>query len=311
MEELLKLIYHRLIKEEWTALPEGLKGGKVGLMLFLGLYSDSFGNRYSRNLSSRILIEMLLIGLQLPCGLLLGRMGLAWSLFLLCQKGIVEKDKELDNFLNSTIIMYMRQYYSMPIQVIAEDDLFSGGIFMLQQRVEDNSLEQYMMDERLIGMVDECERQLTRKIKYIYNSEDISLSRLHSILFFLLEINKMKMYPYKANKLLNQIEGVYSKIKKNSLADEYIYHTLMADGKANVPKGLEISALFLFMGEVGFYSLLYGLPIMFYSALEQLKDEYPLCLKKIKMEIKSTSTPTVALCGWGYGLLQCKMNGYV
>ena len=206
---------------------------------------------------------------------------------------------------------YVHRYYYVLTQVTMEDNLFSGGIYMLQQCNTDNLLERYIVNERLIGLVDECERQLTQSIKYIYRPEDMSLSRLHSILFFLKQISEKKIYPYKANKLLCHVKERFSQMKEKPLCDEYIYHFLMQDDKAIVPTNLEDRNLFLFMGELGFYSLLYDNQGIFQSAWQQVEEKYPRFERKTKSIINDKTTPVAALCGWGYGLLQCKTDSYV
>ena len=311
MKQLIRHIYRRLAKEEWAFLPSELKGGKIGLAVFLALYSDSFNNNSSRKLSAKILYNLLQDISSLPYGLVSGKTGIAWSLYLLYQRGILEQDEPLDDFFKSIRSEYIYRQHSQPVQLIAEEDLFSGGIYMLQQRRTDSSLERYSVDEGLIGLVDECERQLTQSIKYIYRPEDMSLSRLHSILFFLKQISEKKIYPYKANELLCHVKERFSQMKEKPLCDEYIYHFLMQDDKAIVPTNAEDRNLFLFMGELGFYSLLYDNQEIFQSARQQVEEKYPGFERKAESIIKDRTTPVTALCGWGYGLLQYKTDGYV
>lgn len=311
MEQLIKHIYRRLAKKEWRFLPSKLKGGKMGLAVFFALYSDSFSNNSSRKLSAKILYNLLQDISLLPYGLVSGKMGIAWSLYLLYQRGILEKDEPLDDLFKSIRREYIYRQHSKPVQLIAGDDLFSEGIYMLRQRNTDSLLERYSVDEGLIGLVDECERQLTQSIKYIYRPEDMSLSRLHSILFFLTQISEKKIYPYKANALLCHVKERFVQMKEKPLCDEYIYHFLMQDDKAIVPINLEDRNLFLLIGELGFYSLLYDNQGIFWSAWQQVEEKYPGFKGKAESIIKAKSTPVAALCGWGYGLLQCKTESYV
>lgn len=308
---LLKRIYHRLLKEDWNALPLGLKGGRIGLTVFFALCSESFINSRARKLSGQILSNILGNSTSLSNGLLSGKLGLAWSLHLLCQKSILERDKYLEEFLGKILNEYMQCYYFMPVQVVAGDNLFSGGIYMLQQYITEDSLEWYIVNERLIYMVEECERQLNESIRNIYNHRNISLSILHSFLFFLLETHKKNIYPYKTGRLIDTIKDRYSRIEKKPLCDEYIYHFLMQDDTVIVPTNLEDRNLFLLMGELGFYSLLYDNQGIFWSAWQQVEEKYPRFKGKVESIIKDKTTPVAALCGWGYGLLQCKTEGYV
>lgn len=85
----------------------------------------------------------------------------------------------------------MRNFAS-PIVVIS-DELFSVGIFLQMKFLPNDSLESYYIQEKLINLVDECERLLTQSVNHIYNPNDISLSMLHSIQFFLQECIRKKI----------------------------------------------------------------------------------------------------------------------
>lgn len=117
VEQLLKHIYHRLAKEESSILFLGLKNGKIGLALFFALYSYRLGHNYSRKLSIKILYYVFSHHFLLPCSILFGKMGFSWSLSLLYQKSILEKDEIIEKFLSSVMSEYMHRYYFALTQV--------------------------------------------------------------------------------------------------------------------------------------------------------------------------------------------------
>lgn len=308
MEVQLKHIYNRLKQMDWTTLPLGLKDGKTGLMFFFALYSEYAKSHRSRKLSAALLSELTGRYRNEPLGLLYGKLGIAWSLSVLEQKGILESDESLKENLSAIINELVYHYYFMPVQV-TEDGIFDSGLYMLQQRCKEDSLQRYIMDEKLINLVDECERMLTFSVKYVYNSDDMPLSMFHSLLFFLQNMKEKKIYIHKAGLLISKVEEKYVWMKKKSLWDEYIYLSLQ--GKDILPTGLTDAELFRFMSELGFYSLLYGRRNIFFSAWKQLDKVYQGFNKRVFSFIKDAATPVSELYGWGYGLLQCKTDGYV
>lgn len=304
MEILLKHIYNRLRKEDWSVLPSGLKDGKIGLMLFFALYSEHTGNSRSRRLSATILSDLMSDTGRQASGLLNGKLGMAWSLNLLIKEDILEKEESLDRCLSTTVNEYfIHSFYSLPV-LVTDDEVFDWGLYMLRKHTEDDSLERYDTDEKLINLTDECERLLTSPVKYIHDPEKMSLSMLHSLLFFLQNMKEKKIYPYKASLLIEEVKEKHARMEKQPLCDEYIYQSL--SGKAILPDDLTDSELFRFMGKIGFYSLLYGKRSMFLSALKQLDEAYPDFLRRIRSIIKDAAVTTGQLCGWGYGLLSCK-----
>lgn len=305
--DLLNNIQLKLLKENWSVLPIGLKEGKIGIMLFFSLYSEFSNNNNARIISSNILLDIMSSIGKLSCSLLSGNLGLSWSIRLLIQKSILKRNKSLDKYLQFVFNDYIYCYYKMPIQVVREDNLFSGGIFMLQNRVLDSSLARYIIDENIIYLIEECDRQLNKSIKYIYEPKRMSLSTLHSILFFLLQISKYKIYPYKAERLIDDVKKQFLKIKNKPLHDHYVYDILMEKTNNILPENLDDLNLFTFMGELGFYSLLYKNPLIFQSAFKQLDYEHPNFINKIHFFINNTSASVTTLCGWGYGLLQSKV----
>lgn len=307
MKRLLDCISYRLSKENWGLYQSRLKGGKMGLCLFLALYSELTQNSKVRSVAVSVLNEACRSVRSLPCSLLYGNMGIIWGIKYLSRKGILEENGEIFNLYTYVMNEYMRCFSSMPVQIVKDDRLFSGGIFMFQQWNEEDSLERYSLDEKLIGMVDECERQLKLTIKNIHEPNKMSLSMIHSILFFLLKMDEVDIYPYKTKHLIEYVPKVYCALDKNSFSDDYIYHVLMDDDVKKMDfNGLDNDALFRFVGEVGFYSLLYNIPNIFNLALNQVMEIYPSYIETLEGMLKKESKDIDSLCGWGYGLLHYK-----
>lgn len=207
--KLLKHIFRILCKAEWTTLPFGLKGGKIGIMLFVALYSEYTKNVWARNLSIRMLQDILKNKTIQHYTLISGKLGTAWALHLLYRKGILERNGALNEILTSIRMKYTLRYASAPYQIIEDDNLFSAGIYTLVQHPNDNTLERYQIEERLISLVDECERQLSQEFITFYFQSNRSPYILHSYIFFYKHVSKNKF------SLIKQIFCLY--IAKKSM----------------------------------------------------------------------------------------------
>ena len=58
-----------------------------------------------------------------------------------------------------------------------------------------------------------------------------------------------------------------------------------------------------FLGNLGFYSLLYGYPGIFNIALKQMDKQISSFYSKATQIIKKGNISIETLCGWGFGLL--------
>lgn len=296
-QDLVSIIYRNLVKTQWEYLQYHLKGGKVGLMLFMALYSERTGDTKAVNLLERMLCGVSKGIMTRPCTLLKGNLGVAWALLLLCKKGIIETNRSLDTLLKYVFREFMVRYYSSPVMLI-DDSLFSAGIYTLGQLPDNESQERYVVEERIIYIVDECERQLTRRMYNMYEPDNLSLSMLHSFLFFLQTCNMKKIFPYKAGKLIEFVKKKYDGIKEKTICDDFVYNVLLNSGQACIPQDMTDDEIFKFMGELGFYSLLYDRPQIFLTALNQI------CRRRYNVsKFVDENVSVETLCGWGYGLL--------
>ena len=225
--ELVDDIYKRLLNEDWKGLPPYLKGGQMGMCMFMALYSEYRNCGKARSLSARILPEVIKFIQYMPNRLLDGKTGIAWGMKYLSNNAILEEDDTIRN-IHSTIQNECLNYcFATPIYLPEKEYLFSIGIYWAQLFKQEDSLERYIIEERLLALVDECDRQLHCTIKGIYSPKDMPLSVLHSILYFLKKINKEHIDSYQTQKLIESAENVYSKIKSKELLDDYIYHVFI------------------------------------------------------------------------------------
>lgn len=97
---------------------------------------------------------------------------------------------------------------------------------------------------------------------------------LHSILFFLRKMEKEHIYPYQTQKLIESAGTIYQRIKNKELLDDYIYHVLI-EKENTLYNDQTIDFYMKFLGNLGFYSLLYGYPGIFNIALKQMDNRFP------------------------------------
>ena len=303
---LLKDIYRKIKQIDWEQLPLGLKGGKISLVIFLSLYSEETNNSQSRKLASKMLQNIIRDKEVTNYTLLSGNLGIAWALYVLCEKNILTSDDSVTYRLNLIMKEFSFRYNSAPLVIVDDERLFSAGIYMLMQQKNDNSLEHYRTQERLINLVDECERQLTWSLKEFYSINELPLSMIHSYFYFLQTCVKKKIFIYKAKSLLSLIEKIYLQTKEQSLCDRFICDFFFKRGEFDIPAGLDNGTLFEFVGDLGFYSLLYNEPTLFQTALKQINKKYIGFKTVVKSMFSNKSHDSLSLatiCGWGYGLL--------
>lgn len=306
----LKLIYWNINRMENCHLPLGLKDGKVGVLLFCALYSELLQQSRLRNRCHQLLVEVIEDIPSMQGKLFSGSWGVLWTLQLLIDKKILEKDEALDMVIQPIKNNCQFWYADAPIRIVEEDNLFSEGICTYCQWNKEDTLERYSTEERLIGLVDECERLLTSNISDIYVPEkDMTVSLLHSIIHFLTMLKQHDIYPYRAEQLLKEVTN-FQCIQKGTLADRYILSSLLSEKDILFPIREDDATLYDFLAEVGFYSLLYDSPTLFYAAyhhLEEVKTDF----EKKMLFLMNRNFNLTNLLGWGYGILQCKLNSYV
>ena len=223
---------------------------------------------------------------------------------------ILEEDDTIRNIHSNIQNECLNYCFVTPIYLPEKEYLFSIGIYWAQLFKQEDSLERYIIEERLLALVDECNRQLHCTIKGIYSPKDMSLSMLHSILYFLKKMNKEHIDSYQTQKLIESVENIYNQIKSKELLDDYIYHVLIKKTNA-LPPNYTANFYLKFLGNLGFYSLLYNYPDIFSTALKQLNEQRPSFYSEATRIIKKENISIETLCGWGFGLLtHTKQNNY-
>lgn len=306
MEDILKHITSNLLNIKSSNMPLGIKGGKLEIGVFFALYSEYFNNTTIREHSIKTLFEVISKYKSLPNNFFSGKLGLGWGVLMLQKMNIIESDKELSSLINDIFPSLIYSFDGHPYQLCTEDDLFSKGIYLLKQRVENKELSRYIIDELLILLVDECENLLLKPIKNIYKPNDLSLHALNSILFFLIEVKNRKIFPYKANLLITEVYKRYNKIKDKPTVDEIIFRTLSKGSSEFKLNDKDLAESLYLLGNLGFYSLLYENKEMFNNQFIRFYKKTNFIKEDLIQILKHCSIDTS--CGIGLGLLQLTKN---
>lgn len=308
MNTILDDIYRCLCKMDASILPAGLQDGRTGLLMFHALHSEAEGHAKSRKRAAILLGDVTTLSATLPARLKDGAWGVLWALQRLCRLGILEKDDAIQRMLHQLTFNCRSSHMAVPVRYIPEDGLFSEGICTITQFADEETVERYSTAERLIGLVDDCERLLNLTVPGIYCPGDMSLSLLHSIVWYLQEMVRLKLYPYRAEQLLAQAAELYPQLQDADCSDRYILTSLMTGTATEFPKGTDCDTLCHSLGKVGFYCLLYNCPKLFSQYWLYLRSEHPSFFVQLREIIKKDTLPLHTLLGMGYGILQCKMN---
>ena len=131
-KELVDDVYKRLINEDWKGLSPYLKGGQMGICMFLALYSEYKNYRKARNLSAKMLPEVIKAADKLPNRLFDGRIGIAWGVKYLSNNEILEENEITLNIHKGVWSHYLYQSATMPIYLPEEEPVFSIGIYLIK-----------------------------------------------------------------------------------------------------------------------------------------------------------------------------------
>ena len=309
-EKLINDIHACILEYDILKLQTDLKGGQMGVSVFMALYSRWKGCEQSSIMSMHLIAESVKSMRSKNCICLLnGNMGVVWGMRYLALHNLLEEDDLVVNLYQD--IGKACEYYGVqsPLYFIEEEPLFSSGIYVAQLFVREETLIRYFREERLIELVDECEKMITITIDGIYSPNSMPLSMLHSILFFLKEMHRERIFPFLVDKLLQVIPRLYAEIKNKNMLDEYIYSFLVGRDYVFMKEKLDTLYLVELIGDIGFYSLLYHCPELFGLFWKRLEMEVPASLEKAQKIVIEAKVSVDTLCGWGYGLL-CNIESH-
>lgn len=209
----------------------GLLNGKMGIAIFFYHYSRHTNTKIFEEYAGELIDEIYEeINTNTPVNFADGLTGIGWGIEYLVQNRFVEADTnealgEIDNAI-------YKHRLNSPVLLESGDDLFGYGFYHIARlrghKIDDDDLNTLMKKNHLIFLTDECERLLIHKRYLDFNILSLSTRAINSLLWFLLEMQEMELFPVKVRKLLQYLPGYLSyNTKENEMqVDYYILHNL-------------------------------------------------------------------------------------
>ena len=188
----------------------------------------------------------------------------------------------------------------MPIQYNPNDYIYPSGFVAMLFCDKEDTIESYFRRENTIHLIRDCEKVLTKEIPLLHSPSDLTMSQLHSILFFLMEADRFNLFPYKTKELINLFRDSNYVTTNNAFRkDKYILEYLMkrhVENHLNERLLLEFSSL----SYIGLFAFVYRLPQMFMSLVNE--D----LIKNLKDASFVSSLPVETVIGLTFGFISEK-----
>ncbi len=201
----------------------GLLNGKMGIAIFFYQYARFTGNKvyeaYAGELIDEIYEE---INNSTPVCFADGLMGIGWGIEYLVNHGFVAADTD-EALIDIDAAVYRGSLYK-PFLLEDRNDLFGYGLYYVtrlkQHENDEENLRTLFKKYHLIYLTDDCERILVQKKYLDYGITSLSFESLVSFSWFLLEMNRLKLFPVKVNKIISclpeLLKTCFSNINNNS-----------------------------------------------------------------------------------------------
>jgi len=192
----------------------GLLNGKMGIAIFFYHYSRYTKNKIYEDYAGELIDEIYEeINTSTLVNFENGLTGIGWGIEYLVKNKFVQADTDealadIDNTLYNHRI-------NNPILINSGDDLFGYGFYhvarILSHKIEDDELNTLIKKYHLIFLTDECERILEQKSFTKFKIESLSIDTVNSFIWFLLEIQKLAIFPVKVEKILHSVPDYIEK----------------------------------------------------------------------------------------------------
>jgi len=186
----------------------GLLNGKMGIAIFFYHYSRYTKNKIYEDYAGELVDEIYEeINTATPVNFENGLTGIGWGIEYLVKNGFVQADtdealEEVDN------IVYRNSLYR-PFLLESGKDLFGYGLYFLtrlrEKGYDDNNIKTLFKKQHLIYLTDDCERILINKRFLDFKIEFPGIDTINSFAWFLLEMHRRGIFPYKIEKLFNAL----------------------------------------------------------------------------------------------------------
>ncbi|MBN1183728.1 MAG: hypothetical protein JXB49_15660 [Bacteroidales bacterium] len=206
-DRLLRIANVLLLNASFIDNP-GLLNGKMGIAIFFYHYAKYTTKKIYKDYADELIDEIYEdINTSTPVNFENGLTGIGWGIEYLVNNKFVEADTdEALIYLDNEIY---RHRINSPILISKGNDLFGYGFYyisrILGHKIDDDDLNTLIKKYHLIFLTDECERILEQKTYTRLNIESLGIDCINSFIWFLLEIKKLNVFPFKVDKLLKTL----------------------------------------------------------------------------------------------------------
>jgi len=198
----------------------GLLNGKMGIAIFFYHYARYLDNKIFGDHAGELIDEIYEeINTNTPVDFANGLTGIGWGIEYLVKNKFVEADtdealSEIDNSV------YRNSLYR-PFLLENDKDLFGYGLYYIarlrENENDDDNLNTLFKKQHLIYLTDDVERILTQKEYLKFDISSLSIDTINSILLFLLEMHRIRLFPLKVEKVFQSLpEFIESGLQNSS-----------------------------------------------------------------------------------------------
>jgi hypothetical protein len=217
----------------------GLLNGKMGIAIFFYRYGHYSENKIFTDYAGELIDEIYEeISTTTTNDFTNGLTGIGWGIGCLVENKFVDADT--DEALGDIDNAIYRNMLNSPILLDNGNDLFGYGFYCISRlrghENDNDNLNTLIKKEHLIYLTDECERLLIHKRYLEFNILQLSVGTINSIFWFLLEMEKLGIFPSKVRKVLKYLPDYIApgQNDKDEISDRYILNSLAKAAAENL-----------------------------------------------------------------------------
>jgi hypothetical protein len=178
----------------------GLLNGKTGIAIFFYNYFRYSGNKIYEDYAGELIDEIYEeINTGTPVNFENGLTGIGWGIEYLVKNKFVQADTD-EALVEIDTSIYRNSLYR-PFLLDTGNDLFGYGLYYIARLREhgndDDNLNTLFKKQHLIYLTDDCERILIQKKYLDFNIQSLSIDTINSFSWFLLEMHRWGIFPFK------------------------------------------------------------------------------------------------------------------
>ena len=196
----------------------GLLNGKMGIAIFFYHYARYTQNKIFEDYAGELIDEIYEeINTNTPVNFENGLTGIGWGIEYLVKNKFVQADT--DEALKEIDTTIYRNSLYRPFLLESGNDIFGYGLYFLERLTQhgndDNNLNTLFKKQHLIYLTDDCERILAQKKYLDFKIEELSIDTINSFAWFLLEMERLCIFPFKVRKLFQSLSGYIEPLFQN------------------------------------------------------------------------------------------------